>query len=91
MSRLVQSLPAQVRDMDCLAQPFAHIVTLLVAGEAEAFAQLRRRLLATWEQAWRQAGLAAPAAAFVDRHVALSGPEDADAFRTAADVWLVEH
>ncbi len=91
MTRLVEDLPAQIRDMDCLAQPFAHIVTLLVAGEQEAFAQLRRRLLAAWERAWQQAGLAPPAAAFVDRHVALSGPEDAEAFRTAADVWLAEH
>jgi hypothetical protein len=91
MSRLAEVLPAQIRDMDCVAQPFAHIVTLLVAGEPEAFSQLRRRLLMVWEHAWQQAGLPAPAAAFVDRHVALSGPEDAEAFRTAADVWLAEH
>jgi hypothetical protein len=91
MSRLAEVLPAQIRDMDCVAQPFAHIVTLLVAGEPEAFAQLRRRLLMVWEHAWQQAGLPAPASAFVDRHVALSGPEDAEAFRTAADVWLAEH
>jgi hypothetical protein len=91
MARLAEALPAQIRDMDCLAQPFAHIVTLLVAGEPDAFTQLRRRLLTAWELAWLQAGLAPPAAAFVDRHVALSGPEDAEAFRTAADVWLAEH
>lgn len=91
MTRLAEDLPAQLRDTDCITQPFAHIVALLAAGEPEAFAQLRRRLLAAWERAWQEAGFAPPAAAFVDRHVALSGPEDADAFVTAADVWLVEH
>jgi len=87
---LCADLPVLVRDTDCLAKPFPHIVTLLAAGESEAFAQLRRRLLVAWEGAWRSAGLASPAPAFVDRHVALSGPEDAAAFSTAADVWLAE-
>ena len=91
MTRLYEDLPTQVRDTDCLAQPFPHIITLLAAGEPEAFVQLRRRLLTSWEQAWQAAGFAPPAAAFVDRHVALAGPEDAEAFQTAADVWLAEH
>mgnify|MGYP001348786129 CR=1 FL=1 len=61
--RFCENLPALVRDMDCLSQPFPHLVTLLVAGEPDALVQLKRRLLATWEHAWREAGLAPPAAA----------------------------
>ncbi|HEY6195171.1 MAG TPA: hypothetical protein VI504_09025 [Candidatus Eisenbacteria bacterium] len=90
MARLAAALPGEVRDTDCLSQPFPHIVTLLAACEPEAFAQLRRRLLAAWEKAWVDAGMPPPVAAFVDRHLALSGPEDAEAFLTSADVWLAE-
>lgn len=90
MDHFIAALPAQLRDMDCLTQPFPRLVVLLVTGEPEAFASLRRRLLAVWAEAWQQAGFAAPAAAFVDRHMALEGPEDSDAFQTAADVWLAE-
>ncbi len=90
LERACAALPTHVRDTDCLTMPFARVVVLLATGEQEAFARLRQRLLAVWETAWAEAGQARPAAAFVDRHVALSGPEDADAFLTAADVWLVE-
>lgn len=90
LARLCESLPGELRDTDSLARPFPHVITLLATGEADAFTQLRRRLLQSWEQAWERAGLAPPAAAFVDRHVSLSGPEDAEAFQTAADVWLAE-
>ncbi len=83
-------LPGQVRDTDCLTQPFPGVVVLLATGEPEAFARLQQRLLSAWEQAWRTAGVAAPAPAFVDRHASLSGLEDVEAFLTAADVWLVE-
>src|SRR5262249_15116760 len=80
----------QVRDTDGLTQPHPRVVVLLATGEPEAFTQLRRRLLAVWEGAWRESGLAAPAAAFVDRSVGLAGIEDIEAFGTAADVWLAE-
>ena len=90
MQHMVAALPAQVRDTDAIAQPFPLVLILLAAGEPEAFAQLRKRLLQSWELAWHTAGLAPPAAAFVDRHVALAGLEDADALLTAADVWLAE-
>ncbi len=90
MTHFVAALPEHLRDMDCLTQPFPRLVVLLAAGEAESFARLRPRLLAVWAEAWQQAGFAAPAAAFVDRHMALAGPEDTDAFITAADVWLAE-
>ena len=89
-ARFCELLPAQLRDMDGLSRPFAGMVVLLVAGEAEAFSRLRRRLLAVWEGAWQAAGFTPPAPAFVDRSVGLSGVEDAEAFHSAADVWLAE-
>ena len=88
--RFCDLLPGQVRDMDGLARPGAGLVVLLVAGEPEAFAQLRRRLLSVWESAWLAAGLGAPAPAFVDRSVGLAGVEDAEAFQGAAEAWLPE-
>lgn len=90
MQHMVVALLPQVRDTDALSQPFPLVLTLLAAGEPEAFAQLRKRLLMSWEQAWELAGLAPPAAAFVDRHIALVGLEDIEAMLTAADVWLAE-
>jgi hypothetical protein len=89
-ARFCELLPAQLRDMDGLSRPFAGIVVLLVAGEAEAFARLRRRLLSVWESAWQVAKLDPPAPAFVDRSVGLAGQEDAEAFQSASEVWLAE-
>jgi len=84
------ALPPQLRDTDGLAQLFPRILVLLASGEPDAFARLRRRLLAVWELAWEDAGLKAPAAAFVVRTVALAGPEDEETFVAAADAWLEE-
>jgi len=76
--------------MDGLCRPAVGLVVLLVAGEPEAFARLRRRLLSVWEGAWVAASLAPPAPAFVDRSVGLSGVEDAEAFQGTTEVWLAE-
>lgn len=89
LAHLAEVLPTQMRDTDCLSRPFSQVVVLLASGEAEAFVRLQRRLLASWELAWG-AGSSGPAPAFIDRHAPLSGPEDTDAFLTAADVWLAE-
>ena len=90
LRHLVEVLPTQMRDTDCLTQPFPRVIVLLASGEPEAFTRLQKRLLASWELAWSasRAGRAAPA--FVDRHAPLSGVEDVPAFLTAADVWLAE-
>ncbi len=90
IGRMCAALPEQLRDTDCLCQPFPHVAILLVAGEPEVFVRLRRRLMELWREAWTASNLPMPPATFVDRHVALSGPEDLDAFSTAADVWLAE-
>ena len=85
-----ETLPVQLRDSDALCRPFPQVVCLLMAGETPQFAALQRRLVQLWESAWQRAGWHGPAMPFVDRHVSLLGPEDRDAFRTAADVWLAE-
>ncbi len=85
-----ETLPVQLRDSDALCRPFPQVVCLLMAGETPQFAALQRRLVQLWEAAWQRAGWHGPAMPFVDRHVSLLGPEDRDAFRTAADVWLAE-
>lgn len=87
---LSEVLPLQLRDCDALCRPFPQVICLLMAGEPGQFAAVQRRLVQAWEQAWSQAGLHGPTMPFVDRHVALHGPEDRDAVRTAADVWLAE-
>ena len=88
---LVEWMPGQIRDSDCITRPGARVVMLLTAGPSESFLHLRRRLLALWDTAWRDSGFAPPASAIVDQHVALVGPEDAEAFLAAAGVWLSQH
>ena len=90
VERMCAEVPAQLRDTDCVCQPFAHVALLLVTGEPEVFIRLRRRLMDLWREAWGAAQLPPPPATFVDRHVSLSGPEDLEVFATAADVWLAE-
>jgi hypothetical protein len=89
-TRFCDMLPGQVRDMDGICRPLTGVVVLLVAGEPEAFASFRRRLLAVWESAWLAADLAAPAPAFEGRSVGLSAAGDVEAFLGAADLWLAE-
>ena len=81
-------LPGQIRDTDCICRPQPGSVLMLNAGPAEGFVYLRRRLLALWDTAWRDSGAAPPAPALVDQHVAMAGPEDAEAFLSAAGAWL---
>jgi hypothetical protein len=81
-------LPGQLRDTDCLSRPSMNSVLLLTAGPADAFMNLRRRVLALWDTAWRDSGSPPPAPALVDQHVSLAGPEDAETFLAAAAVWL---
>lgn len=86
---IVQSkLPAQVRDTDSLHRSGDRTVLLLSAAETEHYAHLRRRLLALWDSAWREAKMAPPAPALVDQFVDMNGPEDAEAFLAVAQDWL---
>lgn len=89
--RLTRWLPSQLRDADRLCRIGDRGLMLLIAGPPEAFLHLRRRLLALWETAWKEEGGLGPAPALVDQHVPLQGPEDAEAFLSAAAVWLLAH
>ena len=85
---LCQWLPGQIRDTDCICRSAGGSVVLLNAGPTEGFAHLRRRILALWDTAWRDTGSLPPAPALIDQHVAMAGPEDAEAFLAAAGAWL---
>ena len=88
VERLIAWLPSQLRDSDRLSRVGERGLMLLIAGPPEAFLHLRRRLLALWDTAWKEEGGLGPAPALVDQHVPLQGPEDAEAFLSAAAVWL---
>jgi len=88
IDRLTAWLPSQLRDADRLCRVGERGLMLLIAGPPEAFLHLRRRLLALWDTAWKEEGGLGPAPALVDQHVPLHGPEDAEAFLSAAAVWL---
>ncbi len=88
IEQLCAWLPGQLRDTDCLCRPGARSVLLLTAGPSEAFLHLRRRILALWDTAWRDAARTPPAPAVVDQHVGMAGPEDAESFLAAAGAWL---
>src|SRR5258708_11444111 len=88
---LCEWMTGQIGDTDCITRPAVQVVMLLTAGPNEGFLHLRRRLLSLWDSAWRDSGFAPPASAIVDQHVALAGPEDAEAFLAAAGVWLSQH
>ena len=85
---LCRWLPGQIRDTDCISRPSPGSVLLLNAGPSEGFLHLRRRILALWDTAWREGGSPPPAPALIDQHVAMAGPEDAEAFLGAAGAWL---
>ena len=84
-------LPGQLRDTDCITRPEPGGVLLLMAGAPDGFAHLRRRVLALCDTAWREGDGVPPAPALLDQHVALAGPEDAEAFLSAAASWMGAH
>lgn len=88
VEQLCEWLPGQLRDTDCLCRSGERSVLLLTAGPSELYLQLRRRILALWDTAWRDAGRTPPVAAVVDQYVTMAGPEDAKSFMAAASAWL---
>jgi hypothetical protein len=85
---LCEKLPEQLRDTDCICHPTPREVLLLSAGLPEAFAHVRRRLLALWEHCWHDGGLPPPAPPITDEHVEMRGPEDAENFLGVVGGWL---
>lgn len=85
---LCERLPAQLRDTDCICHPDPRSVLLLTAGPPSTFPQVRRRLLAIWEQAWHDAKQPSPAPPISGERIELAGPETAAAFVATANGWL---
>ena len=85
---LCERLPEQLRDTDCICHASPHEVLLLTAGQPEAFAHVRRRLLTLWEHSWREGENPAPAPPITDEHVEIRGPEDAESFLAIVNGWL---
>jgi hypothetical protein len=88
VAALCERLPGQLRDTDCMSHPSAQVVLLLTAGPPDAFAHLRRRLLALWEEVWREGGGDKPAPGVTDEHVSLICPADTQSFLHTARGWI---
>jgi len=88
VERLCGTLPAQLRAGDGICRPAPTDVLLLWSGARHDFTHLRRRLIAIWEHAWRDAGEPGPAPPIMDERIELDGPEDMTSFREAASHWI---
>jgi hypothetical protein len=88
VARLCESLPGQLRDTDCLTRPRPAEVLILTAGAPDAFMHLRRRLMALWDQSWKEENLKTPAPPLTAERVDVGGPEDAEPFLAAVKRWL---
>jgi hypothetical protein len=88
MERMCEGLPQLLRGSDFLHRRPPRHVLLLTAVSADDYTHVRRRLLAAWEQSWRECGQASPAPPIVDLRAEMAGPEDADGFLATAEVWL---
>jgi hypothetical protein len=88
VARLCDQLPEQLRDTDCICRPAEAEVLLLTAGSVEAFVHLRRRLMALWEQCWKDENLRAPAPPLTSERIEVGGPEDAEPFLATVSRWL---
>jgi hypothetical protein len=86
--RMCEGLPHLLRGSDYLCRVPPRHVLLLTAVSAEDYPHVRRRLLAAWEQAWRDSAQAAPAPPIADLRAEIAGPEDADGFLASAESWL---
>jgi hypothetical protein len=85
---LCRELPSQLRDTDSMARPTPTTVVLLTAGSRDAFAHVRRRLLAIWERAWHDTRNAPPAPALKDERIEMNSPADGEVFLATAGIWL---
>lgn len=88
VDRLCEQLPEQLRDTDCIYRASQGEVLLLAAGTPETFTHLRRRLIAMWEQCWKDTDRPAPAPPLTAERIEVSGPEDAAAFLGTVENWL---
>jgi len=88
MDRMCEGLPQLLRGSDYLCHLPPRHVLLLTAVPAEDYTHVRRRLLAAWEQAWRECGQTPPAPPITDLRAEMAGPEDAEGFLATAEGWI---
>ena len=88
MTLLAERLPSQMRDTDSLCRSRSHEVLVLTAGPGDGFVHVRRRLLALWDQAWRETGSVGPAAPVRNERIEMSAGRDAEAFPATVEGWL---
>jgi len=88
VAKLCELLPGQLRDTDCICRPTAIEILLLTAGAAESFVHLRRRVMALWEQCWKDIEHRSPAPPLMSERIEIGGPEDADSFLATVGRWL---
>jgi hypothetical protein len=87
VNRMCEGLPQLLRGSDYLCHLPPRHVLLLTAVPAEDYTHVRRRLLAAWEQAWRESGQTPPAPPITDLRAEMAGPEDAEGFLATAEGW----
>jgi hypothetical protein len=87
-NRMCEGLPQLLRGSDYLCHLPPRHVLLLTAVPADDYTHVRRRLLAAWEQAWRECGQTPPAPPIADLRAEMAGPEDAEGFLATAEGWI---
>jgi hypothetical protein len=87
VQKMCAGLPQLLRGSDYLCRVPPRHVLLLTAVPADAYTHVRRRLLAAWEQAWRDCGQTPPAPPITDLRAEMAGPEDAEGFLKSAETW----
>lgn len=90
MEAFASTLPARLRDSDCLARPFPTVLLLLACGSEAAMKAMHLRLETLWDEAWRSAGIVAPSQRFRTRSATLAAAVDSESFRSSGELWLVE-
>jgi hypothetical protein len=88
--RMCEGLPQLLRGSDYMCRLPPRHVLLLTAVPPDDYTHVRRRLLAAWEQAWRECGQAPPAPPITDQRAEMAGTEDAEGFLASAEAWFAE-
>ena len=88
LERFCLALPERLRESDSICRVGSGDVLFLHGDPGTRFSHLRRRLVALWEQAWRDEGRPTPAPPITEERIELMAHEDADAFLATVTAWL---
>ncbi len=88
MDLLAKRMPEQLRSTDSLCRPNRRVLLILTAGPRDVFLFVQRRIQATWQEAWTEAGNERPIPEIEDERIELDGPEGAEHFLAQAGHWL---